>query len=127
MSHIGLTILAGAAMAAGAAAGDSDELKTRLSLHNRAFGIYTGKVSASARACTRGRRVIVRHDPDRDGYDPDGFKLGVARTGDDGRYEIAGPQAPPEDRIAARVGGKRRPGRDCADDEVAAPALPIVP
>ena len=97
---LALLLATGAIVATAFAAGSS------LTLTNSKPGVYTGTVSSGNDKCEPNRKVIVRHDQNRNGYDRSDYKIGTDRTDAKGDYEVLGNQAPRGDAIAAKVAKK---------------------
>ena len=92
-----------ALLAAGAFAAVAFAAGSSVSLTNPDPGVYQGNVSSGNDKCEPNRKVIVRHDEDRDGYDRSDYKIGSDTTNGKGAYEVRGNQAPRGDQIAAKV------------------------
>ena len=112
-------------LVAGAFAAIAFAAKTTVTLKNPEFGTYTGKANSPSGPCERNRKVTVRHDQDRDGYDRRDYRIGTDRTNRKGAYTVTGNQAPAGDQIAAKVGKRTLDdGTVCKADTVTAPAGP---
>ena len=90
-------------LAAGALATIAFAAASSVSLKNPSYGVYKGKVSSGNDKCEANRKVTVRHDQNRNGYDRSDYKIGTDNTNGKGEYAVTGNQAPAGDQIAARV------------------------
>jgi hypothetical protein len=120
---IGALVLVCLGAASLAAAGQTPQENTKVTLENKTEGLYTGDLTSQVPKCVKGRDVHVYHDANADGNFTGDFEIGHTRTNKRGEYSVTGNQAPAGDQILAYAYSKTLDDVRCKKGRKIATAL----